>query len=64
MLLIVQVEVDDREAGKLMMKHYKSIAFLYFPHNYTRDLINYVGEDRSNYNFESPVYVDIDKDSE
>lgn len=58
--------MDDRDAGDLMVKHYDSIAFLYFPQNYTRDLINYVGEDRSNYNLELPghqVYVHIVKDS-
>lgn len=46
-----------------MVKNYQTLAFFYFPHNYTRDLIEYAGENRQKYNFESPVYVDYNRDS-
>lgn len=47
-----------------MMKNHKSSAFLYFPHNFTEDIINYTGENRINYNLSSSVYVHYAKDSE
>jgi len=47
-----------------MMQNHQGLAFLYFPHNFTEDIINYTGENYTNYNFDSPLYVHYAKDSE
>jgi len=46
-----------------MVKNYESLAFLYFPQNYTKELSIYVGENRENYDFESSIHMYLARDS-
>lgn len=57
------MEVKDYNAGKNMVENYKSLAFLYFPQNYTKDLMLYVGENRENYDFGSSIHIYLARDS-
>lgn len=57
------VEVEDRNSGDYRIKYHNTLAFLYFPKNYSEDVNNYVGGNRTSYNFQSPMYVNIAKDN-
>lgn len=57
------MEVKDYSVGVTMVENYKSVAFLYFPKNYTKDLSSYVGENLNDYDLESPIHVYLTKDS-
>lgn len=61
--LILQVAVEDREAGEMSMKDPNFMAFLYFPGNYTKVLTNYIG-DRKDIEYDSQMYVHLTKESE
>lgn len=54
--------MKDREEGEMSMNKPNYMAFLYFPKNYTRDLIKFI-DDREHYETESRVYVHLTKES-
>lgn len=58
---ILQVQVADHEVGEMRMKDPNYMAFIYFPKNYTQDLIKYI--DRRNFDAESRTYIHLTKES-
>jgi len=54
--------VNDRDAGEMSMNKPNFMAFLYFPKNYTRDLIKFI-DYREHYDSESRAYVHLTKES-
>lgn len=59
---MLQVAVDDHEAGEMSMQNPTFMAFLHFPKNYTTDLTKYI--DREDVDINSMVYVHLTKESE
>lgn len=51
----------DREAGELSMKDPTYMAFMYFPKNYTKDLIKYM--DRRDFDGDTRSYIHLTKES-
>lgn len=54
---------DHYTSTYFTMKHYRSRAFLYFPQNFTKNLADYIGENRTDYTSDNAVKVDFDRDS-
>lgn len=52
--------MENHETGEANMNNPKYMAFLYFPQNFTKELITYF-DDRENY--EQLIYASINKDS-
>lgn len=61
-LIFVQIEVDNRETGEMKMNNRNYVAFIYFPKNYTIDLIKYI-DDRKHFDMDSRAYVHLTKES-
>lgn len=59
--MILQVEVADRETGEKSMKDPNYMAFMYFPKNYTKGLINYFNH--KNVDDNSRTYMHLTKES-
>lgn len=55
--------MEDHYSEEYIMNNTKSVAFLYFPKNYTKGLITYF-DDTNNYDIQSEAYVHFTKDSE
>jgi len=54
--------VQDRAAGELSMSKLNSVAFLYFPKNYTKEFTKYY-DDHEHFKVENLNYARINKDS-
>lgn len=59
----LQVNVKDYDTGEASMNKLNYIAFLYFPKNYTENLIEYINN-RENYDNMSRSFAHLTKDSE
>jgi len=54
------INVESRKAGEMQLEKSNYFAFLYFPKNYTNELIEYI-DDRENYNRDSRIYAYLTK---
>lgn len=61
--MYIQIEVNNRETGEIKMNNRNYMAFIYFPKNYTIDLIKYI-DDRKHFDMDFRAYVHLTKESE
>lgn len=60
--LILQIEVQDREAAEASIDHIEYIGFLYFPENFTSGLTKYIN-DRQYFDLESRLFAHLSNES-
>lgn len=53
------MEVNHYDTSEAIMKDHNSLVFLYFPKEYTKNLKYYIGNDHTNYDFNSTMYMNI-----
>lgn len=58
----LQVEVKDRRDGEASMNVPNNMAFLYFPKNYTKNLIEFINN-RGNHDNASQMFAYLTKES-
>lgn len=59
----LKVQVNDRDTREGIVENKNRLVFLHFSKKFTENLKNYIGDNRRDYDLESSMFVNIDKNS-